>query len=72
MEQTSCFDWMEDSDPIFVELQKLAQESSVDIPPFTITRNRYDLFELESSDVHDCCSTIEECYRYLCEYVSNK
>ncbi|ARI79041.1 hypothetical protein [Halobacillus mangrovi] len=70
MEQASCFELLEDEwDPIYVELQKFSQaQNVVHISPFTITKNDYDLYEIESEGIHDCVSTLEQCYRYLCEY----
>ena len=54
MEQTSWFDWGREKDPIFIELQKLSHQSTVYISPFTITKNPYGLYEMESPDTHDC------------------
>ncbi|KHE72598.1 hypothetical protein [Halobacillus sp. BBL2006] len=74
MEQTSWFELVEDEwDPIYVELQKFSQNHPVvHIPPFTITKNKFELFEIEAEGVHDCVSTLEQCYRYLCAYSGDK
>ncbi|MBH0231706.1 hypothetical protein LCL89_13085 [Halobacillus yeomjeoni] len=70
MEQTSWFDLLgNDVDPIYLELKKFSDgQTTVHIRPFTITKNRYDLYEIETEGIHDCVSTIEECYQYLCSY----
>ncbi|RWZ52185.1 hypothetical protein EQV77_15915 [Halobacillus fulvus] len=68
MKQTSWFDWLEERDPIYVELQKLIDESTIYIAPFTIRKNAHGLYEIESHDTFDCCGSIEKCYRYLSEY----
>ncbi|MGP4062813.1 hypothetical protein [Halobacillus sp. H74] len=70
MEQTSWFDFVEkERDPVYGELQKLTNDNrKVCIAPFTITKNRFSLIEIESDGIHDCVSTLEQCYQYLCEY----
>ncbi|WP_226585606.1 hypothetical protein [Halobacillus litoralis] len=69
MEQASWFDFVErEHDPVYCELQKLTEKSnSIRIASFTITLNSFALIEIEADGVHDCVSTMEECYLYLCE-----
>ncbi|MGP4076742.1 hypothetical protein [Halobacillus sp. K22] len=71
MEQGSWFELAEDEwDPIFLELQRFSNDNcrTITIHPFTITKNNYGLYEIENEEVHDCVSTMDQCYRYLCEY----
>ncbi|MFC7060342.1 hypothetical protein [Halobacillus seohaensis] len=67
MKQTDLFEFSEKrDDPIYMELEKLMNGTpSVEISTYIITKNSFDLFEIENKEVHDCVSSIDQCYQYL-------
>ncbi|WP_027953299.1 hypothetical protein [Halobacillus kuroshimensis] len=72
MEQANGFDFVDRAhDPIFLELRKLTEGCpTVTIASYTVTLNAFSLFEIESIGIHDCVSTLEQCYRYLCTHTA--
>lgn len=70
MGQTSWFDFVKkERDPVYEQLKKLTDNhTKVQIGPYTITLNHFDLIEIEGEGIHDCASSLEQCYHYLCEY----
>ncbi|WP_173916401.1 hypothetical protein [Halobacillus sp. Marseille-Q1614] len=73
MEQTSLFDNQASAnDPLFQMLSQLECGMSLMVSSFKVTRNTYGLFEIENNEVHDCKSTVEECYAYLCRAILEK
>ncbi|UOQ44415.1 hypothetical protein MUN89_21760 [Halobacillus salinarum] len=67
MDQTTIFELNgNQSDPVYEELSKLRDITQVKIGPYTITKNQFGLYEIESKGIHDCASTLEKCYEYIC------
>lgn len=71
MEQTDIYDFIGvNYDPVFNQIEQLEMGRTVELGEFIITLNQNGLYELESTNSHECFTTISQVYDSISRYLN--
>lgn len=69
MEQLSIYHELGFSvDPVYEKLARVTENNSVLINGYEVCKNFKGLYEIASNDIHDCASSLRQCYVKLSMY----
>ena len=66
MEQVSFYDFFpKQNDPLYLTLEKLTTGDSVQLGEFTVTLNKFGIYEITSEQIHEAKDSLDACYQHL-------
>ncbi|MEH6944400.1 hypothetical protein [Bacillus sp. JJ722] len=54
-----------EDDPVYIMISELRNKSSIVIGKIKIHKNQYGLYEIISSEIHECASDLLGCYETI-------
>lgn len=66
MEQISIYEILGyTDDPVFKRLKKMKVNEIMELNEFVIERTQNDWFEIKNNEIHELCSSLENCYKTI-------
>lgn len=73
LEQLSIYDYLgKESDPLYQTIKSLEVNQRVQVEDYSITLSKFGIYEINSKNIHEAKSRIEDCYDYLVKQLSMK